>query len=104
LLKWLKNLFKREDTKRAERGAALLDHYYPGWATLVETDKLNMKSGTDCILGQVFGGYSIGSADLFGNASENPNRADDLTYHGFFVKNKNKGENAWKKEVQNRTS
>lgn len=34
--------------------AVKLDAVKPGWAYLVDTDKLNLRSVTDCVLGQVF--------------------------------------------------
>lgn len=37
-----------------ERGAALLDKIRPGWIDTINLDTLNIASGSDCVLGQVF--------------------------------------------------
>lgn len=50
---------------RVERGAALLDERAPDWRTKVgDLSTLNLSSGTDDILGRVFGSYFHGLAAL----------------------------------------
>lgn len=60
--------------RRAARGAALLDERVPGWASLVDTDALNLASPYACVLGQVFDpddgvnhGFRVGLIELFGD-------------------------------------
>ena len=43
-----------------ELGAALLDQEKPDWFNLVDMKKFNINRPTDCILGQIYGSYSIG--------------------------------------------
>jgi hypothetical protein len=43
--------------ERVERGAALLDEKRPGWWREIDLDALDIRSGCDCIAGQL-GGYS----------------------------------------------
>jgi hypothetical protein len=45
---------------RVARGAALLDRVRPGWACEVAADRLAMESCDRCILGQLYGEYSLG--------------------------------------------
>lgn len=39
---------------RAERGAALLDEWEPGWDALIDLSILDLDDGCRCILGQVY--------------------------------------------------
>lgn len=43
--------------QRVEAGAAWLDHNKPGWWHTINLDRLDIESGCNCILGQVYGGY-----------------------------------------------
>jgi len=48
-----------------ERGIALLDEHAPAdWIGNVDIERLDMGSGRNCILGQVFGNYSWGLSAL----------------------------------------
>lgn len=49
-------MFKQE----IEKGAEFLDERAPGWEKKIKPDTLNLGSGCDCILGQVFGDYTKG--------------------------------------------
>lgn len=40
--------------ERAAAGASLLDREVPGWADKVDPDLIDLQSGQDCVLGQVF--------------------------------------------------
>lgn len=64
--------------------AVKLDTVKPGWAYLVDTDRLNLMSGTDCLLGQVFAGearsyggssYSGYAWAYFGRTLAHPDRS-----------------------------
>ena len=46
---------------RVERGAALLDAEQPGWAPRIDVVRLNMTSGSECVLGQLFPASNIDS-------------------------------------------
>lgn len=43
--------------RRVARGAMLLDAKQPGWAPRIDRERLAIKSGFYCVLGQVYGGY-----------------------------------------------
>lgn len=49
---------------RVDLGAALLDEKVPGWRTKVDLDIFELRSTEDCILGQVFGDYGVGTREL----------------------------------------
>lgn len=46
-----------EASRRASRGAALLDEKNPGWYRRVDTDRLHMWSVDSCVLGQLYSNY-----------------------------------------------
>ena len=46
--------------QRVAAGAALLDRERPGWWEEVDTERLDMASECDCVLGQVWGEYIDG--------------------------------------------
>jgi hypothetical protein len=48
----------------AKRGARLMDRERPGWARRINRVTLNLQTRYDCVLGQEYGGYSIGLAHL----------------------------------------
>ena len=43
------------ESERVAAGARLMDKILPGWHKQVNLDKLNMRSGAMCLLGQTFG-------------------------------------------------
>jgi hypothetical protein len=47
-----------------KRAAALLDQARPGWENLIDTERLDLIMSANCVLGQVFGGYSRGLMEL----------------------------------------
>jgi hypothetical protein len=51
-------------TTRVATGAALLDRAWPGWHAQVDPDRLDAADVGRCILGQLFGGYQQGLAEL----------------------------------------
>lgn len=78
-----------EETERAResvlRGAAVLDKVEPGWELKIDLAELNLSSGCQCVLGQVYGEYDEGCEVLF---EMNPPYSDDVTAvmaHGFVV-------------------
>lgn len=52
-----------------DAGFALLNDSQPGWQSKVDLDDLNIDSTFRCVLGQLYGNYRIGIADL---GLENP--------------------------------
>lgn len=54
----------RELPKNVVEGAKLLDEVMPGWAEKINLDTLNMDLRARCILGQLFGNYSVGLQTL----------------------------------------
>lgn len=49
---------------RVEQGAALLDVERPGWARQIDPWHLSMRQSTSCVLGQLYGSYSLGTHEL----------------------------------------
>lgn len=47
---------------RVARGVAVLDVVSPGWHRLIAMDHLVMDSHADCILGQLYGDYTLGTS------------------------------------------
>lgn len=50
--------------ERIESGAALLDRLCPDWFRRIDLARLDMKSCTFCILGQLYGSYGKGQSPL----------------------------------------
>lgn len=93
----------RAETRRAWRGARLLDRERPGWALDVDTNILWMSDGNRCILGQLYGGYGRGlhQLDLAGVEGRavvfgftQPPKAKGLYYPNLTL--------AWKGEIERR--
>jgi len=61
-----------------ETGIDLLDSEAPGWVNCIDLDTLDMSTTGNCVLGQVYGDFFIGMAELF--ASDDPELA---VRHGF---------------------
>jgi hypothetical protein len=47
-------------TRRVAAGAALLDQVRPGWADLVDPQRLDMAAEYDDLLGQLYGHFQVG--------------------------------------------
>jgi hypothetical protein len=45
---------KHDVYRRVARGAALLDEQVPNWRDRIDVDRLNMRSGENCVLGQLY--------------------------------------------------
>jgi len=59
---------------RIERGAALLDDKVPGWQDKIDLATLDMSNCANCVVGQVYGDYDLGLAELDGEAQRQPSR------------------------------
>ena len=44
---------------------ALLDVKEPGWFNKIDTDRLDIASPTNCVLGQLYGEYALGLEKLY---------------------------------------
>lgn len=66
--------------QRVAKGAAWLDTVRPGWRDSISLDKLDIASGCECVCGQTFGGYSIGTELLRGSVPY-----DTEGYYGIVV-------------------
>ncbi len=53
------------------RGISVLDQRDPKWREKIDWDKLSMIDN-NCILGQLFGNYVVGQAELFGRLGDGP--------------------------------
>lgn len=60
----------------APKGAALLDEKMPGWADKIDLDELQLNDQCNCVLGQVYGGYDDGTAELFGYIFDDAREGD----------------------------
>ncbi len=50
--------------RRAARGAALMDEVCPGWFNRIKLGDLAINSLEDCILGQIYGSFRKGCAEI----------------------------------------
>jgi hypothetical protein len=100
----------------AERGAEYLDRIRPRWYNQISVDELIMRNGDGCILGQLYGDYSVGLKYLNDNYPEDVevNRALVGHYfevdHGFYISSASDNihesysylEKAWTIQIQDR--
>lgn len=65
-------------SERVARGVALLDRVEPGWFHRIDVNALNVANNRDCVLGRLYGDYSLGAKALGLNQ-------DGAAEHGFQV-------------------
>lgn len=58
------DMFKTQLALNVKRGVYALDEQFPGWREKVVVDELDLSNGESCILGQLYGGYSVGQRQL----------------------------------------
>jgi len=81
-------------TTAVARGVALLDQCGPaGWRDQIDLPTFSITSDWDCVLGQVYGLYSVGATELFGEWIEVDNVV--AAEHGFFVRSTVFGGTFW---------
>lgn len=51
---------KRTPPPSIAKGVELLDRVYPGWVEEINVGKLNLNSLDNCVLGQLYGNFSVG--------------------------------------------
>jgi hypothetical protein len=49
---------------KVQKGAKFLDKKYPNWYKKIKLDRLDMEWAENCVLGQLYGEYSVGLATL----------------------------------------
>lgn len=49
---------------RVAAGVAFLDRQVPGWVDRIDVDNLDVACSVNCVLGQLYGGYSSGTHAL----------------------------------------
>lgn len=64
---------------RVRAGVALLDREQPGWTAKIAVDRLDIRNGAICVLGQMYGEFAAGSVLLFGKEYADAEEYD----HGF---------------------
>lgn len=64
--------------ERVAKGVALLDERHPEWACQVDVEALDIQSHRLCVVGQVFGGWSQGLIEVYGDID-----SEDTEGHGF---------------------
>jgi hypothetical protein len=57
-------MYRNVMAERVAVGAALLDAELPGWAERIELGLLDLGSPRCCVLGQLYGTYSVGLAEV----------------------------------------
>src|SRR5687767_2653296 len=90
--------------ERVARGAARLDAVNPDWYLKVEPKKINLASGYDCILGQVYGNYLKGALVVF-TAEECDAPKMNAVWLGFDVADSSEADTltaAWRAEIRSR--
>jgi len=87
--------------QRAAAGARFLDQRTPGWENRINTETLNIASGNNCALGQVYGSYGVGLS-LTGAAPQSMSLGFSST--GNIDREYELLTQAWRKEVQDRRS
>jgi hypothetical protein len=66
---------------RIERGAALLDQACPAWENDIDLGTLDLGNECDCVLGQLYGDYATGLAQVDGPLTwHNAGRFGFITY------------------------
>lgn len=90
----------------AAKGAKRLDEKRPGWAQRIQVERLNMFSGSQCILGQEYGQYQRGWRDVHPTGGDEP----FAVAYGFTLEDPwqhnptwNLLQAAWLKEIETRT-
>lgn len=82
---------------------AMLDHLKPGWAFLLDLDKLNMMSGEDCILGQLYGSWHLGLSETQAYRSTLPTPEERASaYTSFADHTGGPFDRAWRREIDRR--
>ncbi len=65
------------------KGIAFLDVKRPGWQSFIDVDRLSLASPSQCILGQIYGRYSLGVSTLGIDGNRGTNRPDNPELYGF---------------------
>lgn len=87
------------------RGAALLDARNPGWYLRLNPKFLLLSDPERCVLGQLYGWYSVGLTTLALTAHDN-----EATHHGFCITNDDDEpgwrelERLWRREIRQRAA
>jgi hypothetical protein len=65
--------FLREQIQQqVAKGVGLLNELMPGWASKIDLDRFDFKHHANCILGQLYGGYTTGLFTIFGVKNTDP--------------------------------
>ena len=87
---------------RIERGAKLLDERAPGWRERIDLDRLDMGGCFDCVLGQLFGGYSTGADALGLHLPTDSSLGFDVDAMEQYPRRRPTGVTSWRREAHNR--
>jgi hypothetical protein len=97
--------------EKVQRGAILLDRYYPEWVEAIDIADLYMNSCTECILGQCFGRYTPGLKalhlddvhdHLYPGLNDVDHGFDMIAHVGCSAEEWEELRQLWIKEIQNR--
>lgn len=101
---------RQEVAKRVRQGAKLLDLKRPGWARVINLQRLETRDCWVCVLGQLYGHYDSGLYRLFDG--EGSARIAQAVAHGFTFAGDGTGarrleeawlDQAWEAEILRRT-
>lgn len=74
--------------ERVDNGAGLLDQYGPhDWRERIDPARLDIDTGTNCVIGQLYGDWEQGLAEL-----ELRDWSDDATFYGLYPAEDGDGE------------
>jgi hypothetical protein len=91
------------NVERVNRGIALMDQKYPHWWRVLDIQTLDLRSTSNCVLGQVAGDFLDGMNTLFGRPGYVPWHVG--VDHGFDAtswQNTKHVQSLWKNEVARR--
>ena len=90
--------------QRVKKGASLLDAKKPKWYKKINVKKLNLSSLTNCVLGQLYGGYIFGLTKLKFPFWGNKEKKFGFVVPGTKAHNKKskKLKASWKKQIRKR--
>lgn len=93
---------KAEAQARVAKGAALLDTQRPGWAQKINPETFQISSCTNCVLGQLYGGFGEGCTRTFPGASSW--EAQSHGFVDFFANSYGELQEAWLEAIAERTA
>lgn len=95
-------MISEDHKQRIDRGAALLDEKKPGWAGEIDISTLNVDSYFDCVLGQLYGTFALGSEAIWGDEDGEDLQAMENGFFFLEVTKERETTEYWKEKVRER--